>query len=228
MIIVLFQISLINVDDFIISVREAINTIREDLDKEVDEAEAEDLVEFSIPQQKIISQKELMKQIDKVSRLLETKKASSHFSTEELSRIDTEYENTISNIHTAKKQLENWCLHEKVINRRTLKIIQILCQLTVKNGVDDTTITWVANSVIMHIKNGDVENRDICLSIIVDILLFDKDLSASFLKIYQSMLYMTGVESDEITDENSKSAHIITIIKALYDMFCILENFGLD
>ena len=220
--------SLNNVKEFISGVRDGINTIREDLDKEVDEAEAEDQVEFSIPQQKLISQKELQKNIEKVSRLLETKKASSNYSREELGRIESEYEQTISNIHSVKKQLEDWSLQEKIINRRTLKIIQILCQLTVKNGIDDETLTWVASSIIFHIKSKDVENIDICLSIIVDILLYDKDLSASFLKIYQSMLNMTGIEPSKITDENPKSAQIITIIKALYDMFCILDNFGLD
>ena len=228
MVTVLFQISLNNVSDFISSIKEAIRTVREDLDKEVDEEEVEDQVDFSIPQRKLISQKKLEKLAEKVARLLSVKKSSSNFSNAELSKIENEYESSVHTIQTVKKELENWCLHEKIINRRTLKIIQILCQLTVKNGLDDETMTWAANVIIEHIKNRDSENMDLCLSCIVDILLFDKDLSASFLKIYQSLLYLSDVSSKNITDENPKSAQIVTIIKSLYDMFWILENFGLD
>jgi hypothetical protein len=104
----------------------------------------------------------------------------------------------------------------------------MLCQLTVKNGIDDETITWAANFIIEHIKNKDTENMDICLSIIVDILLYDKDLSASLLRIYQSLLGMSNINSGDFTDDNPNSAQIVTILKALFDMFCILDNYGLD
>lgn len=62
----------------------------------------------------------------------------------------------------------------------------------------------------------------------MDILLFDKDLSSSFLRIYLTLLKSSEVKPDEITEENTKVPQVITIIKALYDMFCILENIGLD
>ena len=228
MVTVLFQVSLNNVSDFIATVKEAIRTIREDLDVEVNEDEPEDQVEFSIPHQKLKSQRNLNKLANKLTRLLEAKKASSHLSIEERSRIDSEYEQSIDNIQTTKKELEQWCLQEKIVNRRTLKIIQILCQLTVNNGLDDETITWAANFIIMHIKDKDTENMDICLSCIVDILLFDKDLSGSFLKIYQSLINTSGVHPDNFNEDNPQAAQIVTIIKACYDMFCILDNFGLD
>lgn len=222
----MFQMSLRNVDDFISGVKEAINTIREDIDKEADEFEEDDQVEFSIPQRKLMSRKKLDSLSSNLPRLMEAKKASS--SAEESKRLENEYEYYIGTIHKLKRELENYCLQEKIINRRTLKLIQMLCQLTVKNGIDDETITWSANFIIEHIKNKDTENMDICLSIIVDILLYDKDLSASLLRIYQSLLGMSNISSGDFTDENPNSAQIITIIKALYDMFCILENYGLD
>lgn len=228
MVTVLFQVSLNNVPDFIATVKEAIRTIREDLDVEVNEDEPEDQVEFSIPHQKLKSQRNLGKLANRLTRLLEAKKASSHLSNEERSRIESEYEQSIDNIQTTKKELEQWCLQEKIVNRRTLKIIQILCQLTVNNGLDDETITWAANFIIMHIKDKDTENMDICLSCIVDILLFDKDLSGSFLKIYQSLINTSGVHPDNFNEDNPQAAQIVTIIKACYDMFCILDNFGLD
>jgi hypothetical protein len=226
---VLFQISLDDIKDFISSIKDSIRMIREDLDKEIEaDGEEEDQVDFSIPHKKHLSMKTLQKLTEKVSRLLEAKKASSNYSSSELSKIEVEYDQSIGTIQTVKKELENWCLHEKIINRRTLKIIQIFCQLTVNNGLDDETMTWAANMIIEHIKGRDSENMDICLSCIVDILLFDKDLSASFLKIYQSLLYLSDVSAKTITDDNPKSSQIVTIIKSLYDMFCILENFGLD
>ncbi|CAI2364300.1 unnamed protein product [Moneuplotes crassus] len=228
MIIVLFQISLSEIPEFISSVKDAIRTIREDLETEFDENQAEDQIESSIPQLKFIYEKDLNKHIERITELTETKRMSSNLPKDEQRKIDEKFGETISKIQSVKKNLENCSLHEKIINRRTLKIIQILCQLTVKNGTDDHTMTWVGGCVIEHIKNKDIENIDICLSIIVDILLFDKDLSASFLRIYQTMIANSGATPDQIIEENTKVPQIITIIKALFDMFCILENIGLD
>ena len=164
----------------------------------------------------------------KLTNIIELKKNSAHTPIEELRKIDRDYEQSIDTIHSVKKELEELCLHEKIINRRTLKIIQILCQVTVNNGLDDSTITWAANFVIEHIKNQDLENMDIWLSCIVDIILFDRDLSVPFLKIYKSLIYLFEGKPNLIVESNPRSAQLITIIKAIFDMFCIIENCGVD
>lgn len=106
---VLFQISLDDVQDFIAGIKDSIRMIREDLDKEVDaDGEEEDQVEFSIPHKKNQSMKTLQKLTEKVTRLLEAKKASSNYSSIELSKIEVEYEQSIGTIQTVKKELENW------------------------------------------------------------------------------------------------------------------------
>ena len=128
----------------------------------------------------------------------------------------------------SKLDYEIWNLQEKIINRRTLKIIQILCQLTVNNGLDDETISWVANFIILHLKSNDVENINISLACIIDVLLFDKELSYSFLKIYESMLLISEVKPDNILDSNPLSSQSVTIIKAIFDTFCMLQTIGID
>ena len=164
----------------------------------------------------------------KLTNIIELKKNSAHTPIEEMKRIDRDYEQSVDTIHSVKKELEQLWLHEKIINRRTLKIIQILWQLTVGNGLDDATITWSANFVIQHIKNQDLENMDICLSWIVDVVLFDRDLLVPFLKIYKSLIFLFEGKPNLIVDSNPRSAQLITIIKAIFDMFCIIENWGID
>ena len=96
------------------------------------------------------------------------------------------------------------------------------------NGLDDETISWVANFIILHLKSNDVENINISLACIIDVLLFDKELSYSFLKIYESMLLISEVKPDNILDSNPLSSQSVTIIKAIFDTFCMLQTIGID
>jgi len=148
--------------EFIVTIKDAVRTIREDLDAEVD-GDAADQMSMSIPLRKLESERELNKMSD---RLASIQQAMNREDTpaDQYSRLDLEYEESVRLIMTTKKEFEKWCLQEKIINRRTLKIIQILCQLTVKNGLTDDDMMWAVNFIIEHIKSKDYENMDIALS----------------------------------------------------------------